>query len=220
MKQWIFLLFLVAAANSGLALDGDLDTVLRKFDYTASEKKAIVAIFEDADSKGLNRSELIDLLKEQQLKSASFYETIEYLAKKEKEIYEVKKSGFPYLEKREIKYIAYYLIGSYSVQQFNGLTLLIKEKKVTAKDIEGLFQFHLTLTSYEVSLNDSFSILFSVLKNGYFGKTDLDAISGLYLKSRDLRLDRKIITRKLIGGLGRNQDLKNIIYEIKTSSRK
>lgn len=216
----LFVLLILFIANAVFAVNSDVDSVLRKFDFTLTEKKAIIAIFNDANEKGLDRTELIDILNEERIKNASFYETVEYLARKEKEIYEVKKSGFPYLENKEIKYIAYYFIGIYSVKQFNGLTQLIKEKKLPVKAIEDLFQFHLSLISYDVTLNDSLSILLYLLRNGYFEKTYLDSISGLYLRSKDLKMDRKSITRDLIGGLSRNQVLKNIIFEIKKKNKK
>lgn len=212
-KLIVFALMFVTSAV--FAVQNDVESVLGKFDFTSSEKSAIIAIFNDAKDKGLDQDELVDILKELQLKGASFYETVEYLAKKEKEIYEVKTSGFPYIDQKEVKYIAYYLIGSYSAKQFNSLTRLIKEKNLTAKDIENLFQFHLELSSYGVSLNDSYLMLYYIVKGGNYDRKNLDSINGLYLQSRDLRVDRNSITKNLTGGLSRGQAIKNIIYKIK-----
>lgn len=217
MKK-IFIFILILSAGSVYALDNRLETELGKFNLTAAERNAIVAVFEDAKAKGIDSEDLIDVLREQGLKGASFYETLESLARKEKEIDEIRKSGFPFVEKKDVRFIASCWINTYTAKQFQELTRMLKEGKTGEKEIRELFRFQLDLVSFGLQAGDSYQIMHAMVKNGYYSKPDLDAVRRLYMRSRELKMDRKTITLKLSGGLSGGNPLKNVIYEIRKES--
>lgn len=218
MKTGIVIVFLLLTGNL-FAASREIEDLVSRFDYTASEKTAILAIFDDAKTKGIDQAELAAVLKEQALKKSSYYEAVEALARRQKEIDVVRTSGFPGLDRPKIRSIAGYLVRIYTVRQFLTLSEALREKDEKADRVEDLFEFQIALFSFGVTANDLFVMTHTLVRSGYTDSASLDSIRSLYLRSRDWKLDRRQVTRQLNGGLAAGRELKLLVREIRTKSR-
>jgi len=202
-----------------LAQQVEVASILRDGGFSPSEQKVIFAIFDDAIEKGLSLEDLLSILKENRLKKNSYFETVEALVNHVKIQMAVKENQFPYWSDKNIRRIGYYLAQFYTFNQFSQITGELKEKGVKKQDIENIFQFVLFLNSAGINPDDSFSLVYLLLKNKEVEPEGLNAIKRLILRSKDLKLSQKQIVLDICRHLIKGIPLRRIVVDIEKKAQ-
>lgn len=220
MKRLINILIMMIVFRFVLAQQNDeVTSILKDGGFTLSEQKVIFSIFEDAKEKGIPFEDLIVILKEQRLKDSSYYEVSTEILKKIKVLSSVKESNFPYWSDGNVRKIAFYLAELYTSRQFMELSREINDKKLRKKDIENLFKLILFLNSSGINSNDSFSLIYLILKNKEMDPAAFDAIQRIIIRSKDLKLTPQQIIVDISKQLSRGISLRKTIENIEKRAK-
>ncbi len=220
MKRLINILIMMVVFGFVLAEQNDeVTSILKDGGFTLSEQKVILSIFEDAKEKGIPFEDLIVILKEQRLKGSSYYEVSTEILKKIKVFSSVKESNFPYWTDSNIRKVAFYLAELYTSRQFMELSREINDKKLRKKDIENLFKLILFLNSSGINSNDSFSLIYLILKNKEMDPAAFDAIQRIIIRSKDLKLTPQQIIVDISKQLSRGISLRKTIENIEKRAK-
>ncbi len=220
MKRLINILIMMIVFRFVLAQQNDeVTSILKDGGFTLSEQKVIFSIFEDAKEKGIPFEDLIVILKEQRLKDSSYYEVSTEILKKIKVLSSVKESNFPYWTDSNIRKVAFYLAELYTSRQFMELSREINEKKLRKKDIENLFKLILFINSVGINSNDSFSLIYLIVKNKEIDPAAFDAIQRIIIRSKDLKLTPQQIIVDISKQLSRGISLRKTIENIEKRAR-
>lgn len=214
MKRYLHIAIFLMLFTKALAQQGELSSILRDGGFSPSEQKVISAIFDDAIEKGLFPEDLLAILKENRLKKNSYFETVEALVSHVKIQMAVKENQFPYWSDINIRRIGFYLAQFYTFNQFGQITAELKAKEIKKQDIENIFQFVLFLNSSGIIPDDSFSLVYLLLKNKEIELEGLNAIKRLILRSKDLKLSQKQIVMDICRGLIKGIPLRKIVFDL------
>ncbi len=219
MKRIVYIVILLTILTMAFADKGELASILKDGGFSPSEQKVIITIFDDAIEKGLFIEDLIVVLKENRLKGNSYFETVEDLIHQIKIQTVVKVNQFPYWSDKNIRKIGYYFAQFYTFNQFKEIAKEFREKELKKQDIENFFQLTLFLNSSGIAQNDSFSLIYLLLRNNEIGVNGLDAIKRIILRSKDLKLSRNQVVIDINKRLINKISLKKIINDIEKQIR-
>ena len=213
-KIGILATLLVLSAAQVFGIHPELAPILSEWGLAPSEQKIVVSIFEDAESKKTDQSEMLNLLKKCRLKGLSVYDTSIELLKKMRVLDGLSKLKIPYSDDAVIMKFPVYLADMFTSVELERLFKEIETKALPKNKVRAIYETAFYLASQEIPNNDIFQIVYLLVRNGQSEAADLGALKNAFVKSAAYKISKTDLAVTVKNGLLKGKSLKSVLYEL------
>lgn len=199
----------------------EITPILQDWGFPASEQEVIIAVFRDADSKGLDLSVLLTDLRENRVKEQSYYEAVVSLLKVSDNLYKLKTLNFPFQTDRKTMTALRYLVQHYTFKDLQTLSEQLKNRqdKMNSRNVQSLLNLGVMMHSQGVSGADGFSILYLMLSREQYSEAYISLVQKMFYIRNDLKISPANLGNRIKREMLRGSDIKQIFQKLEKEAK-